>query len=121
MGRAPGKGGGGGGAPAGVRPRVPAVVKREVAESREEDEDAAEDTTRMQYRGFDKSKLNASRKQQRKEARMGKKQHKAAHQVSGGARAAQRARAAGRGARRLLTLRPPRVCVRGSVLQRTTS
>jgi hypothetical protein len=72
--------GGGSGAPSGVRPRVPAMVKREVADSREADEDGAEDTTRLQYRGFDKSKLNASRKQQRKEARVSKKQHKAEHQ-----------------------------------------
>ena len=82
------RGGGSGGAPAGVRPRVPAMVKREVAESREADEDGAEDTTRLQYRGFDKSKLNASRKQQRKEARVSKKQHKAEHQASDGPRAA---------------------------------
>jgi hypothetical protein len=63
------------------RPRVPALVKREVADSREEEEEG-EDTQRLQYRGFDKSKLNASRKQQRKEARMNKKKGKADHQVS---------------------------------------
>lgn len=57
------------------------MVKREVASSREEEE-AGEDTQRLQFRGFDKSKLNASRKQQRKEARMNKKKGKADHQVS---------------------------------------
>ena len=58
-----------------IRPRVPALVKREVAESRDE-----EDTKRMAYRGFDKSKLNASRKQKRKEAREMKKLSKAQRQ-----------------------------------------
>jgi len=61
------------------RPRVPALVKREVADSRD-GEGAEEDTARLQYRGFDKSKLNASRKQQRKEARVNKKEGKAEHQ-----------------------------------------
>lgn len=67
--------------PGGIRPRVPAMVKREVADSREEEAGTGEDTKRMQYRGFDKSKLNASRKQQRKEARQGKKKNRAEHQV----------------------------------------
>ena len=62
------------------RPRVPALVKREVADSRD-GEGAEEDTARLQYRGFDKSKLNASRKQQRKEARQDKKKGKAEHQM----------------------------------------
>lgn len=74
---------------------MPAMVKREVADSREADEDGAEDTTRLQYRGFDKSKLNATRKHKRKEARVSKKQHKAEHQASDGPRAAA---AAARGA-----------------------
>ena len=64
-----------GGRPEKIRPRVPALVKREVAESRDE-----EDTKRMAYRGFDKSKLNASRKQKRKEARDMKKLSKAQRQ-----------------------------------------
>jgi len=67
--------------PAGIRPRVPALVKREVSDSREEAAEAMEDMKRMEYRGFDKSKLNSSRKQLRKEARAGKKKNKAEHQV----------------------------------------
>ncbi len=66
------------GASQAIRPRMPALVKREVKEGGDEDDE--EDTSRMQYRGFDKSKLNASRKQQRMEARMGKKQKRAEHQ-----------------------------------------
>ena len=74
------------------------MVKREVADSREADEDGAEDTTRLQYRGFDKSKLNATRKHKRTEARVSKKQHKAEHQASDGPRAA--VRGVGEGGRR---------------------
>ena len=81
------------------------MVKREVADSREADEDGAEDTTRLQFRGFDKSKLNASRKQQRKEARMSKKQHKAEHQASDGPRAAAVAPRGARAPARLPSVR----------------
>jgi nucleolar MIF4G domain-containing protein 1 len=63
---------------AAYKPRMPAMVKREVAENGEEA--LEEDAKRMEYRGFDKSKLNASRKQQRKEARMMKKKGRAEKQ-----------------------------------------
>ena len=58
------------------RPRMPALVKREM--NNEEGDD--EDTSRMNYKGFDKAKLQSSRKAARKEKRMAKKQNKQQHQ-----------------------------------------
>eukprot|EP00960_Hanusia_phi_P034150 750875-Hanusia_phi.AAC.1 len=58
------------------RPRMPALVKREM----KNEDDEGEDTTRLNFKGFDKAKLQSSRKAARKEKRMAKKQHKQLHQ-----------------------------------------
>jgi len=74
-----GTGGGGGGA---IRPRMPALVKREVRQEEDaaDDGESKEDLARLQFRGFDKGKLNKSRKAERKEMRKNKKQGKQTHQ-----------------------------------------